>query len=132
MTAVQMTFWLQLLEGIAAIVIPATLVTFATWAKAHFKLANGSNAANILDLLVTSSSQAVSAAIAKAPTTAAAVTIKNATVAAILSDLSDSTKAAMALKGVTADTIAARIDGALAQAVTPTPAATIAATGEKS
>ena len=122
MTAVQMTFWLQLLEGIAAIVIPATLVTLATWAKAHFKLANGSNAATILDLLVTSSSQAVVSALAKDPATARPIDVKNATIAGILNTLSDTTLAAMKMKNVTADTIAARIDGAVQMALVPTAA----------
>ena len=117
MTAAQTTFWLQLIEAIAAASIPVILGLIAAWAKQHFKLAAGSNAATILDLFVTAATQEVNAALAKAPTTAAALTTKNATINAILSDLSASTQAAMALKGVTAATLAARIDGAVAMAL---------------
>ena len=119
MTSVNVTFWLQLIEGVAGIVIPATLVIVASWAKAHFKLAAGSNAANILDLFVTAATQTVTSELAKASTTAAPIEIKNAAIAALVNDVSTSTQAAMDLKGVTAATLAARIDGAVQMALIP-------------
>jgi hypothetical protein len=118
MTTIQITPWLQLIEGVAAISVPVILGLIATWTKTHFKLANGSAAANILDLFVTASSQAVVSAIAKAPTTAAPLDVKNATIAAILNDLSASTQAAMTLKNVTPASLAAKIDGAVQIALT--------------
>jgi hypothetical protein len=123
MTTINLTPWLQLLEGVAAISIPAILGYVATYAKAHFKMAAGSNAATILDLFVTAASQTVASELAKAPTTAAPLQVKNATIGNILNDLSASTQAAMTLKGVTKDTLAARIDGAVQIALVP-PAAT--------
>jgi hypothetical protein len=116
--------WLQLVIGVATAAIPTILGILAIWAKAHFKLAAGSNAANILDLLVNSGSQSVISALAKAPSTVKPIDVQNATVANILNTLSDSTLAAMKLKNVTPATIAARIDGAVQIALIP-PAASV-------
>ena len=122
MNTIDISPWLQLIEAVATIAVPVILGIIGTYAKAHFKLASGSSAATILDLLVTSSSQAVVSALAKAPATVRPIDVQNTTVAGILNTLSDTTLAAMKIKNVTADTIAARIDGAVQMALVPTSA----------
>jgi hypothetical protein len=125
-STVDISPWLQLVIGVATAAVPTILGILALWAKAHFKLASGSNAATILDLLVNSGSQSVISALAKAPSSIKPIDVQNATVANILNTLSDSTLAAMKLKNVTPEAIASRIDGAVQIALIPpaTPAAT--------
>jgi hypothetical protein len=108
------TPWLQLVIGVCTASSTVIIGLVATWARAHFKLAAGSMAASILDLLTTAGAQFVTGALAKAPTTVAPVDVKNAAVAEFLGTLSETTQAATAIKGVTSATIAQRIDGAVA------------------
>jgi hypothetical protein len=122
MTTFDPTYWLKLAEAVTTISAPIILGFCAAWLKQHLKLANGSAASTILDLLVTSTSQSIVSAIAKAPQTAAPIDVHNPTVAAVLNNLSDSAQAAMKLKNVTPETLAARIDGAVQIALVP-PAA---------
>lgn len=122
MTTLDISPWLQLLIAVASASVPVFLTIIGTWAKAHFKLAANSNAANIIDLMVTAGTQTAQAALARAPDSAK-INVKNAAVASYLSTISDGAQAAMKLKGVTAADIATRIDGALASALTPPAAA---------
>jgi hypothetical protein len=123
-TSVDLSFWVQLLEGIALIVVPGIAGTALVWVKAKWKLQAGSSAATILDLFTTAATQVAVSAISKAPGTAV-VDVKNATIASYINEASASTQAAMKLKGVTAETLATRIDGAVAMALAPPAPATV-------
>lgn len=115
--------YLQLILGIAGIVVPVAIGLIATWLKTHFKLQADSAAAQTIDLAVTALTQLATAEITKvsASPTAMGLTlrIKNDAIASALTQLSAGTQAAMKLRGVTAETIAQRIDGALTLALTP-------------
>lgn len=113
---IDLSFWLQLLLSVSAIVIPAILALIAAWAKSHFKLAASGNAASLIDLAVTAGQQYVSAALAKAPASAT-IAVKNQAIAEFLELASASTKAAIASEGLTPAIIAQRIDGAVSSAL---------------
>ena len=121
------SYWWQFVLAVASAGTFTLFGLLAAWAKQHFKLAAGSSAASILDLFVTAGAQAATALIAKAPTTAV-IDVKNQAIAGFLTTISDTTKSAMTLKGVTAADLAQRIDGevALRMGVSTPPAAVLA------
>ena len=110
----------QALVSAMALAITAAVPVAMTWLFQHLKISKDSIAATTINTAVTAVSQAAISTMTKAvPTGPIDLTVKASAIARAVDNLSPGTLAAMALRGVSKELVAQRVDGEITKALAP-------------